>query len=426
MNIQQKFKQALKSGTGKAYFILKEHPEIDFSKIIKKSLLKRECNDGQCEGIRGAYYYNLIQVSKKKKGLVKFVLKELQKDQDDWYILAQLYEVAALVGVNEGNGEAIQGIRKRFRKELEETEDYDGEKAMLRIDGERAFLILTRIRGVLLKQNPDWSEWGGLITQFNKFYPKLNGNKILKRASLGNVFIKEYWDRVQESKVSSKRNIKVRKTKYTYKNITKRINAKPFFWVSGNVKVDENTLYKLALDLQKETKTKKQERYLRVFAKYKFPLGTEFLFNLIKQKNQSSKKLIKPAIKALVLFQSNEIRTYALSKLKKKKDILIHLPLLIRNYQAEDDVLLSELLEMKWTRDEIHELNYTYGAIFRENEVKECFLPLKQLYNKLNCGICRESVLKTMLDNKVLTSDILKEMKFDSHVSVRKLYKKVK
>lgn len=426
MTIQQKFKQALKCGTGKAYFILKAHPEINFSKIIKKSLLKRECNDGQCEGNRGDYYYRLIQASSQKKRLIKFVLKELQKDQNDWYVLTQLYEIAALVGVNEGDGEAVQAVRKRFRKELEETEDYDGEKAMLRIDGEKAFLNLVRVKGMLLKQNPNLSEWGRLITEFDELYPELNGKKILKRASLGNVFIKEYRDRVQQSKIAKKKKAKEKKTKHTYKKITKRIKNAAFFWVFGNEDLDKKIIYNLALDLKKETNPKRQERYLRIFAKYKFPLGTKFLFDLIERKDQTPKSLIEPAVKALALFHSKQIRSLALKKLKKKKDILIYLPLLIRNYKAGDDLLLSEILKMNWTKDEIHDLNYTYRAIFKENEGKACFLPLKYLYNQLNCGICREDVLKIKSNNKVLTSEIMEEMKFDSHASVRQLYKKLK
>jgi hypothetical protein len=427
MSIQQKFKQALKCGTGKAYFILQEHPNVDFSKIIKKSLLKRQCYDGQCEGNRGHYYYELINVSPQKATLVDFVLEELQKDQSDWYILTQFYEIAALLGAKEDNETAKRGVRKRFKKELEETDDWDGGHALLRIDGVKALLGLAQLRGNVLKHNPDWTEYGRAIDQFDEIYPKANGSKIIRRASLQNTFIKRYWDYVQESKNARNKIKKGKKTKYNYKVITKGIKKDQFFWVSDRVKdFNKETIHTLALDLTKEMEPKRQERYLKIFAKCKFPLGTEILFDFIERKHKTPKSLVEPAVNALALFQSEEIRSYALEKLKKKKNILIYLPLLIRNYKVGDHILMDEILQKKWTTEEIHRLNYDYRAIYSANSVRESMLPLKRMYDQLNCGICRKHVLEIMSDNKVLTTGVLKEMKFDCDQYIRKLQKELK
>lgn len=427
MQIQQKFKKALKCGTGKAYFMLLEHPTIDFSEIIKKSLLKRLCYDGQCEGGRGNYYYELIKVSPQKTALIAFVLEELQKEQGDWYVLTQLYEIAALLGVNEGNEAAKEGVRKRMKKELEETTDWDGDSALIRVDGVKALLGLAQLRGTILKNNPEWSEYGALINRFDEIYPKANGSKIIRRASLQNASIKEYWNQVQKSRSARKKIKKSKKAKVNYKVMTKSLKKDRFFWVSDQVKdLDKEVIHALALDFDKETQPKRQERYLKIFAKCKFPLGTEILLDLIERKHKTPKSLVEPAIKALASFKSKKIRSYALEKLKKKKDILIYLPLLIRNYKAGDHILLEEILQKNWKTEEIHDLNYDYRAIYRKNSVKECMLPLKRMYDQLNCGICREGVLKIMSDNGALTPSILKEMKFDSHLSIRKLHKKLK
>jgi len=427
MSIQKKFKKALKCGTGKAYFMLLEHPEVNFSKSIKKSLLKRMCYDGQCEGHRGNYYYNLIQVSSQKEALIEFVLEELQKDQEDWYVLTQLYEVAALLATEEQNEVAKEGVRKRFKKELGETEDWDGEDALLRIDGVKALLGLAQLKGTILKRNPDQTEYGGLIDAFDEMHPKSNGSKILRRASLQNASIKRYWETVQKNNRPRKKAKNPKKVKYTYKLITKNIKKARFFWVSNWAKkLDQETAYALALDFKKETRTRRQERYLKIFANYKFPLGTEILFDFIERKHNSAKSLVEFSVKALALFESEKIRSYALERLEKKKDILIYLPLLIHNYKAEDHLLLDEILQKNWNSEDIHDLNYHYRAIYTENSLKECMLPLKRMYDQLNCGICREDILKIMSDNKVLTTGILQEMKFDSHKYVRKLYKKLK
>lgn len=426
--IQEKFKSALKCGTGKAYFILLEYPQVDFSKIIKKSLLKRMCYDGQCEGHRGVYYYKLIQVAPQKKALIKFVLKTLQKDHKDWYVLTQLYEIAALLATKDDHQLARKLIWERFKKEYAESDDWDGEGALLKIDGTKALVGLARLKGKILKDQPDQLEFGSLINEFNRIYPKLNGRKIIRRASLQNAFIKEYWERVQKNEGRRKRpKKKKKKIKYTYKKINKKIHTSSFFWVGNwGDALSKKVLYKLAVDLIKSSKPKIQERYLKVFAKRKFPLDLQILFDFVERKHQSPKRLIEPAVEALALFNSKKIRSYALKRLDKKKDILIYLPLLIRNYQPEDHLLLDSILQKKWNTEQIHNLNYIYRAIYKENEVKESMLPLKRLYDRLNCGICREGLLEIMFKNQVLTKGMLKEMKFDSDDRVRTLYKKYK
>lgn len=142
------------------------------------------------------------------------------------------------------------------------------------------------------------------------------------------------------------------------------------------------------------------------------------------KKKQSPKRLIAPAVEALAMFQSDQIRSYALERLKKKKDILVYLPLLKHNYKSGDHLLLDEILQKKWSSEELHDLNYHYRAIYKINSTKECMLPLKRLYSRLNCGVCREEILTTLYKNNGLKKGLLEEMKFDSQQRIRALYLK--
>lgn len=48
--------------------------------------------------------------------------------------------------------------------------------------------------------------------------------------------------------------------------------------------------------------------------------------------------------------------------------------------------------------------------------------PLVSLYNKLNCGLCRFSIIEILYKNEVLPENILEEMEYDSDSDTRELF----
>ena len=79
MDIRQRFRQSLKSGTGEAYHILKRNKGLDFSKDIEKAILTNYAYDLQCDEERSFYISQLIDLSDKKEHLVEMALKALVK-----------------------------------------------------------------------------------------------------------------------------------------------------------------------------------------------------------------------------------------------------------------------------------------------------------------------------------------------------------
>lgn len=71
-NIKRQFFNSLKRGTGEAYLIAKNNPTIDFSNYIIKGALQNYAYDGQSEGSRGEYIFDLISLSDKIKNKIKF------------------------------------------------------------------------------------------------------------------------------------------------------------------------------------------------------------------------------------------------------------------------------------------------------------------------------------------------------------------
>ncbi len=61
--LKRQFLHVLKRGTGEAYLIVKAHPEIDFSNQIIQGALNIFAYDGQSEGDRATYIFEIISIS---------------------------------------------------------------------------------------------------------------------------------------------------------------------------------------------------------------------------------------------------------------------------------------------------------------------------------------------------------------------------
>lgn len=70
-NLKSQFLNSLKRGTGEAYVIAKSNPNIDFSNQIIKGALNIFAYDGQCEGNRAQYIFDISDISKQKTKIRK-------------------------------------------------------------------------------------------------------------------------------------------------------------------------------------------------------------------------------------------------------------------------------------------------------------------------------------------------------------------
>ena len=86
-NIKRQYLNSLKCGTGEAYLIAKENPNIDFSPYIIKGALRNYAYDGQSEDSRAQYIFDLISLSNKKEKIRKVVLNGLATEQNDTWSL---------------------------------------------------------------------------------------------------------------------------------------------------------------------------------------------------------------------------------------------------------------------------------------------------------------------------------------------------
>ncbi len=174
-----------------------------------------------------------------------------------------------------------------------------------------------------------------------------------------------------------------------------------------------------------ESKRTKQEKYLRIFACVKFPYDYQSILELAKSKVKKTDRLVEFAVESLQFFRGKDIRQFALEKLLNANEPEIYTNFLIGNYQKGDWKLLKSIAEKAKNYDVIESLAISYIDIYKANQTKECKEPLEVIYEKMNCGLHRTTLVKILIDNNVLSDKIRSEIQFDSEDGTRKLFEAI-
>ncbi len=420
-NIKRQFFNSLKRGTGEAYLILRDNPNIDFSDSITKGAITNYASDQQSEGSRAAYIYQFIKKVKQKEKIIKVVLAKLQVEKKDYWSLDQMCDLAVLF-FKAGHTEAKTALYNRFDKNTLEGYEFCGKEQLMEIDGINGILKVAEIVGKkILEENE--SEDSYLIDTFQKRHKDLSVYGELAKASKKNKFIDAYHKSILENKWTFSKRRKF--TKFSYELVKEKIEANKFRVISvdraNDLSIED--VEKLANEFLAEESKPKQELYLRFFSKRKFPFAYHPILKIASGKNPAKTRLIEFSVDALKYFSGKDIRQLALKKLEAQKNPFKYLDLLVSNYKKGDNKLLNEIVNRSDNYDFIHSIGFGYLDIYEANKTKECQQPLETIYKKMNCGLCRKNVVNLLLDNNVLSDTIRQEIKFDSNEEVRKLYK---
>jgi hypothetical protein len=133
-NIKRQFFDSLERGTGEAHLIAKSNSEVDFSNQIIKGALNIFAYDGQCEGNRAQYIFDIIAVSKKKDKIRNAVMEGLATEQNDVWNLTHLFALVKLYA-QQNDTEAKQAIYDRFLNNPIAGADWVGAYEILELDG---------------------------------------------------------------------------------------------------------------------------------------------------------------------------------------------------------------------------------------------------------------------------------------------------
>ncbi|HTM66286.1 MAG TPA: hypothetical protein VL093_08200 [Flavipsychrobacter sp.] len=424
-DIKRQFFDSLKRGTGEAFILLNENPDIDFSKLIIKGAVRNYAYDRQAERSRADYIYRLIKNAKQKDKIVKSVLTRLQSEKEDDYGLDQMCDLAVMF-FKAGYTTAKQALFNRFEKNILDDYTFCGTGALMEVAGMEGVLKAAELIGKILHEDPEDYESSWRIDDFQKRHKDIDVYKELAKAATKNEFIKIYYDSIQKNKWALPKGKKTKR--YTYELIKKRMDEKklPFISSKRNSELTADEVEKLADEFLAEKDNERKEMYLRFFSSLKFPYDYEPIFKLAKGRNPKNTWLVTFALKALKYFRSDELRAFALEQIKKRKNPEDYLILLVSNYKKEDYKLLTEVASRSNSYDFIHSIVSDFINIYEANPTKECKEPLELIYNKMNCGIHRRHIVRILIANDVLSQRTLKELEFDSDEGVRNLFQEKK
>lgn len=423
IDIKRQFFNSLKRGTGEAYLIAKNNPTVDFSSYIIKGAVRNYAYDGQSEGSRAQYIFDLISLSDKKEKIRKAILKGLATEQSHTWSLTHLFDLAKLFA-QQGDKEARKAIYDRFLNNPIEGSDWVGYSEIIELDKLNGLIFIAEKFGKYIDKNPDDWQDDSIIRHFQDDNPKIKALQELEKLSTNNKFIKLYLDCIKRTEENRESN--VRETQ-TFKDIIDEvINTKPFLSFRRRKELNKIELNKIAENLLKEKNKVNIEKLLNVFTNHKFPFDSEFILKLAKQKATSKYRINEYAIDSLKFLKSDNIRQFALDNIPKAKRLESFIDILISNYKKGDYKLLINVAKKFESEHIIESLAGSYVDIYKANKTKECQEPLEILYIKMNCGIHRNGIIEVLIDNNVLSDKLKKEIKYDSYLETRQLLNRKK
>lgn len=420
--IKKRFRSSIRRGTGEAYFIIRDNPNIDFSNDIINASLKNYAYDGQSESSRAVYLSEIIELSNQKLDIERYIMKGLHTEKEDTWALVQLFHLAQIFA-EKGNNEARQAMYNRFYEDCIEYSDWVGSCQIIALDGLKGLIFIADKIGRSLSGDPDDYIDDSDIEECQELNPTINVYEELEKESSKNKYVKLYLDTIKKTKEHSAKN---KREPIVYKDIIDEVEKSSFFGFIRRKKLTKEEVELVATRLKQETDTKKIEQYLRFFQYFKYPFDNDLILHYAQKRPTSKNRITEFAIGALSLLKSEQIRDFALNKLSRTSRPERYLGILINNYQKGDHELLISIAESTHSEHRIENLAIEVIDIYKANKTADCKQPIEILYNKLTCGIHRNSLIETLLENSVLSDKIREEALHDSYLDTRELIKNYK
>ena len=422
INIRRQLLNALKRGTGEAYLIVKNNPNIDFSTQIIKGALNIFAYDGQCEGNRAQYIFDIISISKQKTKIKKAVLRGLAREQDETWNLTHLFALAKLFAT-QGDGAAKKTMYDRFLNPPIEYSDWVGASEILALDGLEGLFYVAEKFGQYIEKNPDDCQDDSIIEAFQAKNEQIKVYTALKKQAKTNKYIAIYLKNIKRTQKNEEKYQEKNKTiPRKYEDIIDEVlNSKPFFGFRRQFNMTDEGVNQIAKRLMVETNTSNIEKLLYIFDCYKFPYDSQIILDFAKQKPTRKNRIVEFAICALKHLKSQDIRNFFIEKIENAKNPIDYLEILMANYESGDHKILNAIAHKTNNEHKIEQLAIIYTDIYSENSTKECQEPLEILYYKMNCAIHRNSIVKILIENEVLSAKIKSEIEFDCDLDTREL-----
>ena len=420
--LRREFVRLSRLGRGGAFILFRENVQIDFTREIVDLCLKNHAYDAQCEGERSEYAMQFVRAlcAVPRKKVISAVKAHLKNDEIssswDWNFF-QLCMVCAKIS-NEFDDSLGDILRKRYAECNDETV-YRAfpEASLIVLDGFDGLLNIARRKGKLFRAHKNWWEDDFLFYDV----PKMSASDVRRRLEIvaqTDENVRAYLDTVfATEKIKAENESKREQTepKSVFEKVKKLLAESKRVSPLLAKKLSEDELLYFASAFQKEKTQKNRIGYLRLFSpstKIPYPLDFhDLLFALSPRKNSLYNEFL---VDSLSFFSAPEIRALAIRALESDEFADFYFILLKKNYREGDGKKIAQKLRSIKNVHRFHDATICARKIYKENPTADCLEPLRLIYEKTPCALCRSYVAELLEKSRVLPDEIKAELPFDS------------
>jgi len=450
------FTRDLRRGLGSAIIKLKTNPNREkYRDIVMRTCLKDIAYDTQVEGTKGYYLYAAILTLDNQEEFLNNIAEKFNK-RLSWRLSEQLYDILCCFS-KDGHEFADKTLEKKYNElkdRLPTMRNYSFtycereqfEKLMIRKMGNDFELFrqcVNDIGEMTLRRGGDdclfydWflntaedkfgeevhaylgSKENENIAALHLYYTKSmteKNNKMSLRVMTANDFLQSYRPKQNISKKLSvtieQLIVKASELEVGEYPIPHRITPLSRQFASEATEKELEALANIALE---ESSDFIKACLLRTFSFVNFPFNVELLFPYALSDNEYLRAIVS---ESLSRFKDKRIHTLALQLLEDNQ-VENALKLLEYNFELEDEDLIRK--HIKLSKQVTCGMVTSITKIYEQHKSTTCGDILLHFYRNIICTHCRYYIVKAMIENKVISSDLLEECKHDSYDETRKL-----
>lgn len=379
---ESRFADSLRLGLGRAILQARREDVSAYRDLILDGCLHCRAYDPQVEGTRHQYMFDLLRClpEGEQRFLIDGVLGALGAEADEWDT-AQRFGIAMLLA-KDGDAEARRAMYAAYREA-----SWQVDECFVELDGIAGFLFVAERAGAL----PDPDDVHRSAFDFFERSCELCGEAALRaafeKAALEKPAIAAF-RRAVEGWDPPKHERPLRPT--------------------------DEELLEMARSFPELQDPKEIVARLRLFWRRPFPLDAGMLLGLL---DHADERVRNAALARLERVRDPRVRALAFEA--KYRERAAHL--LVENYQPGDEALLAKWIREATDPEDRHGLQLGALSFFEAHPHREVEIPVWELlYESGDCGFCRGSVVRRLIEIDALRDDLRAECAWDAVPENRK------
>ena len=415
--IESEFREAVRSGLGRAILYARENDVSVFRDIILDACLHCYSADAQSEGTRAPYMLELVNLTPDRESYCGEVLKALHDSGDDWDAV-QRFRFASYMAMD-GDNRARRAMYENFHpgpRMVEETGiDFT------RMDGLEGFLFAADKVGALLITKPHEVDQGSLLWHTIETFGEEQTLGVLRKTGETNPRVEAYRLAAEEHREKGGANELKEIRALTYAELKPRLSevrGHRLPWWGQDASIEDLDL--AARDLLMAQTSEEQLIHLRIFGRRPFPLDHGSLLQLAASDDEPVSVV---AARALANIKHPDVRELAFRLVETRRPGREEaISMLARNWTLGDHEIVLGWFEQEEDRVIRHGLGIDLRNFWKHHpDAATEGRMLLNLYEKGPCSACRGFLLSRLIELESLPDSIREEWAYDANEDVRQL-----